>query len=148
MKRACLIISGYLIMSAMLEDDEALSPDWHLATPPLPQDGKQAITLDNGATWHWTAARGFGTPTYQKPAPLTLGKFRDRFTFAERVAIDNAPDNTDLPAPTRAAMRTLLKDFETASQIELDHVQTIIGVRTIEDFGLLAAGRADQILTW
>ena len=148
MKRACLIVCGHFIQTAELADDAVLPADWYQVDPPAVPAGKHAVTLDNGATWHFTADRGYGTPAYRAPAPLTHGKFRDRFTFAERIAIDGAPENTDLPAATRAAMRTLNKDFEAASQIELDHAHTIVGLQMIESFGLLAAGRAEEILAW
>ena len=147
MKPANMIISGYLIASSQFDEDQELPANWHWGTAPEPVAGNQYITLDNGKTWHSTIDRGFGRATYVKPAPLTLGQFRDRFTFAERIAIDNAPDNPALPIDVRWMMKTMNVDFMTSKHIELDHVQTIIGVRTIEGLGLIEPGRADQILS-
>lgn len=77
---------------------------------------------------------------------LTHLEFRRRFTLPERIAIDNAPDHPLLPAEARAALRTMTKDMELAQDINLDDSDVISGVHFLAQLGLLAPGRADEIL--
>ena len=79
-------------------------------------------------------------------APLTRLAFRRMFTFAERMAIDNAVQgamsNTEF-----ATFRTLLKDFDAAEDVHLSNLDIIMGVQFLEEQGFIAAGRAEEILT-
>lgn len=79
-------------------------------------------------------------------APLSRLEFRRLFTFAERMAIDNAVQGamTDLEFAT---FRTLMKDFDAAQDIHLSHLDVIMGVGVLEEMGFIAAGRAEEILT-
>jgi len=75
-----------------------------------------------------------------EPQPvLTRLAFRNRFSYAEKVAIYEA-------AASAAAVRVFLDDLRAAEEIQLDDAATIEGVRALEKAGLLAAGRADEIL--
>lgn len=88
-------------------------------------------------------------PTYlAAPAPRVMTKleFRRLFTLGERIAIDNAPDNPDLPAQVRGAMRTMLSDLALAEQVHLDDADVIAGVNAMATFGLITAERAAQVL--
>jgi hypothetical protein len=84
------------------------------------------------------------------PAPprkiMSKWEFRKLFSLEERVACDNAPDNTQIPEQYRAILKTLNTDFALAEQIDpaLKDVQD--GVQLLEQVGLLATGRAAQIL--
>lgn len=78
---------------------------------------------------------------------LTKYQFRKLFTFNERVIIDNAPTNTTLPEQIRAAVKTLLVDLQLLEEVDLDNADLINGVNLLEQMGLIAAGRAAEILT-
>lgn len=71
---------------------------------------------------------------------ITKLAFRQRFTFAERVAIETA-------AETDASVRVMLKDQEAATFIDLSRQDTIDGVNALASGGLITAQRASEILT-
>lgn len=81
---------------------------------------------------------------------ITVLAFRNRFTQAEKVAIDLASiDNqygTVEQRQTAAWVRVMLTDLTVARYIDIDREDTIAGVRGFETYGILAAGRADEIL--
>ena len=76
--------------------------------------------------------------------------FRNRFTKAEKAGIEFAAlDDPTAPIAQRqqaAALRADLKDQEQATFINLDDEDTRTGVLTLEAAGLIAAGRAVEIL--
>lgn len=82
--------------------------------------------------------------------PLTKLQFRQRFTPAERIMIDafNASFESSelLTAEQKATLRTLLEDFRAAEDIRLSDNGTILGVQMYEQMGLIAAGRAAEVL--
>ena len=145
-KTACMILNGYLIASTTFPEGTTLPDNWVWATPPTAVDGYQFVTLDKGATWFKTKDRGYGKPGYVQPTLLTLGQYRDRFTLAERIGIDNAIDNAAFTQDVRWEIKTILTDFSLAARIDLANVQTIIGTQLLEEYGLLNTGRADEIL--
>lgn len=81
---------------------------------------------------------------------ITQLAFRNRFTAAEKVAIEMAAlDNPAAALSTRlqaAAIRVNLADTAAARYIDLDWPDTRRGVQDMETGGLLAAGRAAGIL--
>lgn len=81
---------------------------------------------------------------------ITRFAFRARFTSAEKVAIEMAClDNPSEALEQRqksAMLRSMQKDVETATYIDLKNPDTRVGVQAMETAGLLAAGRATQIL--
>ena len=81
---------------------------------------------------------------------ITKLAFRNRFTQAEKVMLEIAAlDNPAAPMPQRqqaAALRANLADTVAATFIDLAHLYTRDGVQMLEAAGLLAAGRALQIL--
>lgn len=85
-----------------------------------------------------------------QPRHLTTLAFRQRFTKAEREAVELAAlDIPSAPMAQRkaaAALRSDLKDQAQALYIDLDRADTRAGVQALEDAGLLAPGRALQIL--
>lgn len=89
------------------------------------------------------------TPT---PAPRHITKFafRERFTSAEKVAIELASiDDPTASMPARhlaAAVRVSLADAAAAEFIDLEHAGTRNGVQALEEAGILAAERAIEIL--
>ena len=89
-------------------------------------------------------------PLPPKPWHITKLAFRRRYTEAEKVGIELAAlDNIAAPMATRqasAALRAYMKDLETATFIDLDRPDTRAGVQQLEAMGLIAQGRAAQIL--
>lgn len=80
------------------------------------------------------------------PRILTPLQFRRLFTLNERVAVDNFATNPDLSDQQKAVLTTLTKDFDAAQEIDLDDPDTQAGIQTLEAYGLLAEGRAAEIL--
>lgn len=76
---------------------------------------------------------------------LTHLEFRRRFTLAERVAFDNFESGAWSPEQ-KAMLRTITEDMRLATAIDLDDPDTLAGVQFLEQIGLLAAGRAAEIL--
>ena len=87
------------------------------------------------------------TPEYRR---ITKLAFRNRFTKAEKAGIEFAAlDDPTAPIAQRqqaAALRADLKDQEQATFIDLDDEDTRTGILTLEAVGLIAAGRALEIL--
>jgi len=74
---------------------------------------------------------------------ITRLAFRQRFTAAEKAALTFAArQNT----PEGAAVQAYLDDVQAATFIDLDRPDTRAGVLALESAGLLAAGRATEIL--
>lgn len=91
------------------------------------------------------------TVTFIDPSrKITKLAFRNRFTAAEKVTMEIA--SLDNPAATMAqrqqaaALRVNLADTAAAVFIDLSRADTRAGVQMLEAAGLLAAGRALQIL--
>jgi hypothetical protein len=92
----------------------------------------------------------------QQDAPTALTRhmtklgFRNRFTPAEKIAIEIAClDDPSAPMPLRqqaAMLRASQADQRDATYIDLDRADTRNGVQALEAVGILAAGRALQIL--
>ena len=70
---------------------------------------------------------------------ITKLAFRNRFTPAEKVALYNA-------AKTSVDIQIYLDDVNSATFIDLQRTDTRAAVQGLESLGLLAAGRALQIL--
>lgn len=71
---------------------------------------------------------------------ITRLAFRNRFTFAEKVAIETA-------AESDATVRVLLKDQEAATFIDLARIDTQQGVQLLVSKNLITAQRAADILS-
>lgn len=88
-------------------------------------------------------------PTPPNPDGIVLTKyeFRKLFTFNERVAIDNVQSNTNIPLNYRMMISTFLKDLEVSGSVFLTtNADVAAGLNLLEQLGLIAAGRATQIL--
>lgn len=81
---------------------------------------------------------------------LTVLAFRNRFTQAEKVAIDlSSIDDPAAPMPQRqmsALLRVFMADLHAASFVDVSRPDTRAGVQQLEHYGIIAAGRAAQIL--
>jgi hypothetical protein len=91
------------------------------------------------------------TPTVpQPPVKITKLAFRNRFTQNEKIAIEIAAldDPTALmqQRAMSAALRASQQDVAVAQFIDLTRVDTRAGVQQLEAAGLLAVGRALEIL--
>lgn len=84
-------------------------------------------------------------------APITKYQFRQRFTASERQVIDafhfTFESNENLTAGQKAAIRTNLEDFYSSLGVYLNNPTTVAGVELYEALGLIAAGRAAEILS-
>lgn len=84
------------------------------------------------------------------PRRVTRLAFRGRFSTSEKTAIELAA--LDDPAAAMAerqqaaALRAYLKDVDAASFINLDLADTRAGVQWLEDAGIIAPGRASEVL--
>jgi hypothetical protein len=105
-----------------------------LSGPPLPT--KEA--LDS-----WIEAN----PNITNVNEVTKYQFRKLYTLTERVAVDNAPNNTAIPAQYRAILVTMLKDLEVSGIVQLWNPDVQAGVRLCETLGLIGPGRSNQILS-
>lgn len=84
------------------------------------------------------------------PVRITKLAFRNRFTTTEKAALEfAASDDPSLPAATRqfkAMLRAYLNDVNAATYVDLTRADTKQGVSMLEQYGLIASGRAAQIL--
>lgn len=101
------------------------------------------------ATGRWLD--GPGTQPGESTRRVSVLAFRKRYSMAERAAIEwAAVDRAELPQTQRqqaAALRATLADIAAASFIDLDDPDTIAGTQMLESMGLIAAGRAAEILS-
>lgn len=79
----------------------------------------------------------------QEPRQITRLAFLSRFTDEEAVAIDLASIGATAEA---AMMRRYLSKVEAASFIDLEREDLRLGVLSLEPIGILAEGRALEIL--
>jgi hypothetical protein len=88
----------------------------------------------------WTIEAVTANPNYLDPVPtqrvITKYQFRQRFTFAERGAIDTSTD---------VNVVVMRNDFNAAEEIDLDNQEVIDGVAYFEQEGLIAPGRGAEI---
>lgn len=84
-------------------------------------------------------AAAVAAPGYAPPSKLTRYEFISRFTPAERAAIMSA-------AKVSAEIEVFLFDLQMVPDVQLDSPQTIYAINALEAHGLIAAGRASQIL--
>lgn len=93
-------------------------------------------------------------PVPEPPAPefryITKLAFRNRFATKEKVMIELAgaynPADPVQKQQLAASVRVSNEDIAASTYIDLDRPDTRAGVKSMEDFGLLAVGRADEIL--
>lgn len=82
---------------------------------------------------------------------ITKLAFRNRFAQAEKAAIEFAAlDDPSASMQARmqsAALRAYLKDAEAATFIDLSRQDLADGVNSLEAAGVIAAGRAQEILS-
>lgn len=94
----------------------------------------------------WIAANSATTAKTK----LTVLAFRNRFTQAEKVAIDLASiDNPAAPIEQRqmsAMLRVFMADLHAATFVDVSRPDTRAGVQQLEAYGIIGSGRAAVIL--
>lgn len=112
------------------------------------ETGDWWVILPGGAVTGYTDAAFAERFASLAPPARTLTKlaFRRRFTLAERIAVDAAPENVAFDSATRAALRTMAADLAMAEEVDLDDADVIAGVQLLVALGLLTSGRAAEIL--
>ena len=102
---------------------------------------------------NFTGKTGGEYPAVEEDASkwwITVGAFRGRFTQEEKIRIELAAlDDPTASMESRtvaAAIRAAEKDAAASQYIDIKDVRTVAGVNAYESFGLLAAGRALEIL--
>ena len=110
--------------------------------------GDWAVRLPYGAWIGYsdTAFRQEYAEGAARPARITPWEFRRRFTLLERIAIDNV-EGSGLASDVIATVRTLRNDFAAALVIDLEDAELAQGIGYLESIGLLANGRAAELLT-
>lgn len=76
---------------------------------------------------------------FPNPNVITKLSFRNKFTQSEKVAIYIA-------AESNIAIKVWLDDIMVAEEIDLNNSETINGVQSLEQLGLIAPNRANEIL--
>ena len=108
-----------------------------------------------GVSIGWAYSNGeFTPPASDEPVEadrrITRLAFRKRFTQGEKVALELAalddPSATPAQRAQAAALRAYLKDVDAATFIDPADAHVSEGVHTLEAAGLLAAGRAAEII--
>jgi hypothetical protein len=83
--------------------------------------------------------------------PISHFAFLNRFTSEELIAIEMAsvfnPNASTEAQLLGAHLRVHQRKFDTSQFIDLNHAETIDGINALETAGLLATGRANEILT-
>lgn len=102
------------------------------------------IRLDAGAGdvlgRRWSGGKWIEVePEPEVSAAITRLEFRERFTPAEKVAIYTA-------AKQSVELQVWLDDLAAASDVRTDYPATVGGVQALEAAGLIAPGRAAEIL--
>lgn len=112
-----------------------------------------SATASIGDGWdgeRFTPAPPPETPTDPADTRITRLAFRNRFTQAEKVALELAAlDNPSAPMAQRqqsAALRAHLKDLDAASWVDLTHPEAVAALQMLEASGLIDEGRAAAIL--
>ena len=77
---------------------------------------------------------------------LTRYEYRRLFTMAERIAVDNYQTNASLTQQQKDEIAAFLNDFQIAERIPLADPPVVQGTQFLESCGLIATGRAAQIL--
>jgi hypothetical protein len=82
--------------------------------------------------------------------PLFKAEFRDRFTTQEQIYIDNFnasyQSNPNLSTEQKAGILSALAYYADAGRVYLSHPKTISFVNMYEQLGILAEGRAAEVL--
>ena len=91
-----------------------------------------------------------GTLVLLAPTRLTRLQFRNRFTAQEKAQLELAAMDDPSAEPAQrlqsASLRAYLADLAAAEFVDLADQSTVAGVNALEAAGLLAEGRAAEVL--
>ena len=91
-----------------------------------------------------------GTLVLLAPTRLTRLQFRNRFTAQEKALLELAAMDDPSAEPAQrlqsASLRAYLADLAAAEFVDLADASTVAGVQALEAAGLLAQGRAAEML--
>lgn len=149
-------------MRLYLYDDQRISTGEHVdiedvyAPVPAYATHVQPPSTSGDEVAHWNGKVWTVLPE-RPPAPVSLDAtritklaFRNRFTATEKAMLEMAAlDDPAAAMPDRmqaATIRAYLADVAAATFIDLSRPDTRAGVQTLEAAGLLAEGRATDIL--
>lgn len=94
----------------------------------------------------WIASNAMSTDL----SKITVLAFRNRFTQAEKIAIDLASIDNPTAAMQQRQMAAMLRvmnaDIAVATFIDLSRADTRAGVQALEQYGIIGPGRASTIL--
>lgn len=107
----------------------------------VPEDTKVGDSVDSEGNWTKFIPPDpvVPDPVPDPKVPLTKLEYMNRFTDAELEGIYTAAKST-------IAIEIWLEKFKLATDINLEDARTIAGVQALEAAGLLAVGRAAEIL--
>lgn len=107
----------------------------------IPENGVD-ITNKHVGIGYTYENNNFVAPVVEAPAPNTILSrfaFRNLFTLAEKQTIYAEAD-------TNIIVKIFLDEITVAENVDLANEATIVGVNYLESQGLIAAGRAAEIL--
>lgn len=126
------------------------------AVPPMsteiapPATTEPEVAQWSGSSWVVLPKRPDTPPPVAPSALISVLAFRNRFTAAEKAAIELGAvhDPSAIPAAQlqAATIRAYLADLLAAKHIELGNEDTQGGVVVLEQWGYLAPGRAEEII--
>lgn len=132
------------------DDTTVISAEMTFCSPPTAGEGMFVVFDRIERSWRITANVPLAQAAPDLGSIVTVLAFRRRFTAAERQAVELASlddPSADMGARAQAAaIRTSQKDIEASEYIDLRLSEVVDGVRALEIAGLLAKGRADEIL--
>lgn len=134
-----LIISNGIVVNCIAADSAARAAEFY----PLHQCIVRTEALAHVSPGDHYDGEAFTRPAVAEDRRVTKLAFLSRFTDSEAVAIDLASHGATVQA---AAMRRYLSKVNSAIWIDMQRPDTRGGVIALEAAGLLAAGRALEIL--
>lgn len=128
-----------LVVDGLLELPFSLQSTSANLTITFPQQGKYLIYVKSNVNGEELCSRKVSV-TKSKETRITLYAFRSRFTIEEKAAIE-------LSAVDDPLVRAVLKDFDSATYIDLSRPDVQQGVDIFVQKNLLTEPRAREILT-
>lgn len=86
-------------------------------------------------------------PGWNPTMELSKYQFRQLFTMNEKVAIDCAQSNVNIPQNYKNILTVVMKDLELSDAVHLDNPAVAAGVAFLAQLGLIATGRVAEIMS-
>ncbi len=133
----------YQVSDGTLVSIGSIAPDTTLLSAKGLASKAFAFDPRNGYTWN-PATLTFDAVASRRP-PISTQAFFDRFTDAELGAIIDARDNGTDPQ-VRLTLKAFFERLWAANEVHLDSQRVVDGLAFLEAQGLIAQGRAAEIL--